>query len=120
MAAATAVLHEAPAAATSLQYALGAVALMNLLLSVSTWHASRQKAASARLDALEATIRTEIAAHASLLVELKAKAEEALTHDHLAEVYRELRTMATKVDTMVGVQEQATALLRQLLQQQLR
>lgn len=102
-----------------LQWFLAFVALANMLLSVSTWHAARQKAANARLDALEDEMRERLGLLDLGHVRLQEALEKAPSHDHLAEVYRELRGVATKVDTMVGAQAQVTSLLQQLVAQQL-
>ena len=112
---------EAPGVSDAvLRWSLGLVALANLLLSLSTWHAARQKAAAARLEALEVAVRDQLAEHAQVLARLSAAVDGAVTHDHLAEVYRDIKTIAAQVHTLVGQQGQATDLLRQLLAQQLR
>lgn len=107
-------------ALTLLQWSLAGVALGNLLLSISTWHAARQKAATARIDALEDEIRERQLEFELALARLKSRADAAPTHDHLATVYGALNAVASKVDQMRGAQDQTCALLQQLLQQQLR
>jgi hypothetical protein len=121
---AAAVVHAEEDSSSKLQWAVTGVALANLLLSVSTWHAARQKAAISRLEQLEAEMRLRLAATsqelARLVAQTEAQAARAIGHHHLDEVYRELRTVATKVDVMVGTSEQTTTLMRQLLERQLR
>ncbi|MBL8351213.1 MAG: hypothetical protein JNL87_12985 [Burkholderiaceae bacterium] len=121
--AAEAVAHDAAPLPTSdlvLKWTLGVVALANLVLSVSTWHAARLKAAASRLETLESLVRDRLREHDEAVIRLEAAVDAAVTHDHLAEVYRDIKTTAAQVHTLVGQQGQATDLLRQLLAQQLR
>lgn len=107
-------------ALTLLQWSLAAVALGNLLLSISTWNAARHKVATARLDALEDDIRERQLEFEVALARLTIQVDTAPTHDHLATVYGAVNAVGSKVDQMIGAQDQTRALLQQLLQQQLR
>lgn len=107
-------------AITLLQWGLAVVALGNLLLSIGTWIAARHKVATARLDALEDDIRERQLEFEVALARLTMQADTAPNHDHLAAVYGAVNAVGSKVDQMIGAQDQTRALLQQLLQQQLR
>ena len=101
---------------------IACVALANLLLALSTLHAARQKAASARLDSFEVATDHRLAAADRRLVaidgalhRLKALSEVAITHDHLTAVYNDLKGISQQVHTLLGQQQQMNDNLRLLL-----
>ena len=106
---------------------IACVAMANLALALSTLHAARQKAATARLDAFEVATDHRLAATDRRLVaiddalhRLRALAEVAITHEHLSEVYRDLKGISQQVHTLLGQQQQMNENLRLLLAQQVR
>lgn len=103
------------ASASMLQWVLGAVALGNFLLALSAWHSARHKAATARLESLESEIRATLGNHATAITRLRAGADQAVTHDHLAEVYRDIKQVAAQINTISGQQNEINSNVRLLL-----
>ncbi|MCV2359647.1 hypothetical protein LNV08_11770 [Paucibacter sp. TC2R-5] len=99
---------------------IACVALSNLLLTLLSLRASHTKAATARLDSMEASLKTRLDGHDDELANQAALLKTTITYEHLADVYREIKDLAEQVHTMLGEQRQITQLLRQLLSQQLR
>ena len=91
------------------------VALLNLALTITTLRAASHKAASTRLEALERDVREKLAEHESSLTRLLAIEDGAVTHDHLAEVYKAINGVAAQVHTLLGQQQQMNENLRLLL-----
>lgn len=99
---------------------IACVAGTNLTLTLLSLRASLAKAATARLDALETEVFDRLADHDEALARITAQIDGSVTHDHLAEVYRDIKGISQQVHNLVGQQGQITDLLRQLLAQQLR
>lgn len=99
---------------------IACVALTNLTLTILSLLAARAKAASSKLVELEDALRRDIRALDTELHALKVAASGAVSHDHLADVYRDLKGIAEQVHTLVGQQEQMNELMRQLLAKLLR
>lgn len=91
------------------------VALLNVALTITTLRAANRKAATARLDDLEAALREQLRQHEGALQKLVATAEAAVTHEHLADVYRDIKAIAQQVHVMVGQQQQMNENMRLLL-----
>jgi hypothetical protein len=99
---------------------IACVAVTNLTLTILSLLSGRAKAASSKLTALETSLREDITRLTTELQSLKLSATAAVNHDHLAEVYRDLKGIAEQVHTLVGQQAQMNELMRQLLAKQLR
>ena len=102
------------------EFVIACVALTNLTLTILSLVAARAKAASSKLAELEDSLRQEMKDLKGDVQQLQVTATGAINHDHLAEVYRDLKGIAEQVHTLVGQQEQMNELMRQLLAKLLR
>ena len=91
------------------------VASFNLVLTLTTLRSNSAKAASSRLDALERALRDQLHEHATQLARLRVTTDNGITHDHLADVYADLKGIAQQVHMLVGQQQQMNENLRLLL-----
>ena len=100
---------------STLQWALAAVAAGNFLLSLATWYSGRHKAAAAELEAFKNAVREQFGQQARQLAVLESDGENAIGHEHLAEVYRDIKAIAAQINTLAGQQQQMNDNLRLLL-----
>lgn len=100
---------------TNYEILIACTTLVNLALAVTTFVSNRAKANGERLSLLEKSTAEQFKAHDQALAELQAVGEVAVTHDHLAEVYRDIKGIAEQVHTMLGQQEQMNQNLRLIL-----
>lgn len=91
------------------------VAAVNIVLTLHNMKMGQSKAAAAKLDELETSLREQLRRHESELNRLVAHDERALTHEHLDGVYEDLRSIAQQVHQLVGQQQQMNENLRLLL-----
>ncbi|MCU0963558.1 MAG: hypothetical protein MUF08_00540 [Burkholderiaceae bacterium] len=91
------------------------VAAINLVLTLHNMRANGEKANSARLHEIEVSLRAKIQEHEGQLNRLLGQTEQAITHDHLDQVYADLRSIAQQVHQLVGQQQQMNDNLRLLL-----
>lgn len=98
-----------------LQFGLAAVALGNFLLSVSSFYLARHRVTTDKLNQLEVQMRSQFAAHGERIAGLAATAESAITHDHLAEVYGDIKGIAAQINNLAGQQQQMNDNLRLML-----
>lgn len=99
---------------------IACVAMTNLILTLATLSAARAKAATTRIDALETTVMSRLHRHDEEIQRLRANGEVAVTHEHLAELYRDIKALSQQVHNLAGNQQQMNELLRQLLAKELR
>lgn len=78
------------------------VAIANLGIAASLWLASRRKAEAEALQALEVDLRGEIKEHARMLHQAAAALAAMPTHDHLADVYRDVKAINRQVSQLCG------------------
>jgi hypothetical protein len=92
------------------------VALVNVVITLTVLRANAAKAATAQLEAIERELRDQIQEHESQLSRLHVNSENAITHEHLSDVYADLKGIAQQVNMLVGQQMQMNENLRLLLQ----
>jgi hypothetical protein len=100
---------------SSYEILIACTTLINLALATTTFFSNRAKANGERLATLEKSTADQFKAHNQQLAELQAAGDVAVTHDHLAEVYRDIKGIAEQVHTMLGQQEQMNQNLRLIL-----
>jgi hypothetical protein len=100
---------------TSYEIIITVVALVNLALTLRAIRAGNAKAATSRLDEMEKALRETLSAHEASLTRLVTLADNAVTHDHLAHVYGDLKSISQQVHTLVGQQQQMNDNLRLVL-----
>lgn len=105
---------------SNLQWVLAAVSAGNLALSISTWAAARHKAGAALLDEIKRDLNGQLQLQADALHRLQGQMDSSVTHDHLAEVYRDIKGIAEQLHTLMGQQQQMNENLRLLLAQLVR
>lgn len=100
---------------TSLEFGMGLVALGNLLLGITAWLSARAKAASSKLEALEEHLRAQMQRQDESINWLRTRMEAAPTHEHLAELYRDIKAIGEQVHVLLGQQRQMNDNLRLML-----
>ena len=105
---------------SNLQWVLAAVSAGNLALSISTWAAARHKAGAALLDEIKRDLNGQLQQQADALHRLQGQMDSSVTHDHLAEVYSDIKGIAQQLHILMGQQQQMNENLRLLLAQLVR
>jgi hypothetical protein len=91
------------------------VALLNMALTLTALRTAGHKAATARLDDLERALLGRLGDHEQSITRLLVTAEKAVTHDHLAQVYKAINDVAHQVHSIFGQQQVMNENLRLLL-----
>lgn len=104
-----------PAGFGGMQFALAAVACGNFVLSLSSFYLARQRVTSDRLNTLEVQMREQLAEHGQRIAAMAASAESAVTHEHLAQVYGDIKAIAAQINNLAGQQQQMNDNLRLVL-----
>lgn len=94
---------------------ISTVAGVNLLLTLNNMRSNSCKAADERVNDLEDSLRKQLKEHEATLNRLAARAELSITHEHLSEVYGDLKGISEQVHQLVGQHEQMNQNLRLLL-----
>lgn len=105
---------------TTYELIIATLGVVNLALALFNFSAARAKASGERLDAMEKSITERFGKLNQSVSDLKTVAESAITHDHLADVYADIKDIAGKLHVLVGQNTQMHASLQLLLNQQLR
>lgn len=100
---------------TALEFGMGLVALGNMLLGITAWVSARAKAASSKLEAVEEHLRAQLQRQDESINWLRARMEAAPTHEHLAELYRDIKSIGEQVHVLLGQQRQMNDNLRLML-----
>jgi uncharacterized protein YoxC len=102
---------------TPYEMIIAAVAVCNLILTLRVLASNKHKAGEARLNDLEAALRTRLEQHETRLTQLATLLDKVPTHDDLGDVYTELNKTTQAVSHLTGAVQQMDASLRLLMQQ---